>query len=196
VPTEEQLREIHRLALLGGETAIAQDVTSRLAGAWLQVSRFRAVRDLCRQTLQLGPAPDPLTYLARALRVLGGGLEALRLYREALQMYDEAGDRAGLATTLTNIGVVYDGLGQRTEALAYYEKALPLREEVGDRAGESVTRYNIAMLYRAQGQLREAVHELQQVVAIDEQVHSPNLEADRAMLAQVEAELGANPTHM
>jgi len=101
-----------------------------------------------------------------------------------------------LATTLSNIGVVYRRTGQLAEALAYYEKALPLREEVGDRAGESVTRYNIAMLYRAQGQLREAVHELQQVVAIDEQVHSPNLEADRAMLAQVEAELGANPTHM
>jgi hypothetical protein len=52
------------------------------------------------------------------------------------------------------------------------------------------------MLYRAQWQLREAVHELQQVVALDEQVHSPNLEADRTVLAQVEAELGANPPRM
>jgi len=196
VPTEEQLREIHRLALLGGEAAIAQDVTSRLAGPWLQVSRFRAVRDLSRQTLQLGATPTTLTYLARALRVLGDGHEALRLYREALHMYDEAGDRAGLATTLSNIGVVYNSLGQQTEALAYYAKALPIREEIGDRAGESVTRYNIAMLYRAQGQLQEAVHALRQVVALDEQVHSPDLEADRAMLAQVEAELDANPTRM
>ena len=101
MPTEEQLREIHRLALLGGEAAIAQDVTSRLAGPWLRVSRFRAVRDLSRQTLQLGPTPITLTYLARDLRVLGDVHEALRLYGEALHMYDEAWDRAGLAMTAT-----------------------------------------------------------------------------------------------
>jgi tetratricopeptide (TPR) repeat protein len=232
VPTEEQLREIHRLALRGGEVAIAQDVTHRLAGPWLGVSRFREVRDLCRQTLQLGSAPATLTYLARATRVLGDVQEALRLYREALQMYDGSGDRAGLAATLSNIGTVYDNLGQRAQALAYYEKALPIREEVGDRAGlattlsniglvydnlgqraqalvyyekalpiweevggragERVTRYNMAMLYRAQGQLRKAVEALQTVVALDEQIHSPDLEANRAVLTQVEAALDSN----
>ena len=53
--TEEQLLEIHRLALLGEETAIAQDVNARLAGAWLGVSRFRDVAELCSRTLELTP---------------------------------------------------------------------------------------------------------------------------------------------
>jgi len=61
---------------------------------------------------------------------------------------------------------------------------------VVERAGESVTRYNMAMIYRDQGKLREAVEELRQVVALDEQVHSRDLESDSAVLAQVEAELG------
>jgi len=230
MPTEEQLLEIHRLALLGGVANIAQDVTGRLADAWTGVSRFREVRDLCLKTLALGRVPDTLVYLARAKRVLGAVEEALRLYLEALKMYEEAGDRAGLAATLNNIGLVYDGTGQpaqaleyyrkaltireevgdraglattlnniglvynRTgqpaQALEYYHKALPIREEVGDRTGERVTRYNMAMLYREQGQLREAMEELRHVVELDEQVQSPDLESDRAMLAQVEAELG------
>jgi tetratricopeptide (TPR) repeat protein len=98
------------------------------------------------------------------------------------------GDRAGLAVTLNNIGLVYDRLGQPEQALAYYQQALPIREEVGDRAGESVTRYNMAMMYRAQGQLAEAVEALRQVVALDEQTQHPDLEADRAVLRQVEQE--------
>ena len=43
------------------------------------------------------------------------------------------GDRAGLATTLNNIGMVYQGTGQREQALEYFSKALPIMEEVGDR---------------------------------------------------------------
>jgi tetratricopeptide (TPR) repeat protein len=53
------------------------------------------------------------------------------------------GDRAGLATTLTNIGLVYDHLGQREQALASYQQALPIREAVGDRAGLAVTLKNL-----------------------------------------------------
>jgi Tfp pilus assembly protein PilF len=64
--------------------------------------------------------------------------------------------------------------------------------EVGNRAGESNTRHNLAMIYRAQGKLREAVEELKQVVELDELMQSPNLESDRAVLAQVQEEIGAS----
>jgi tetratricopeptide (TPR) repeat protein len=98
------------------------------------------------------------------------------------------GDRAGLAVTLNNIGLVYDHLGQRAQALEYYQRALPIWEAVGDRAGESVTRYNLAMIYRDQGRLAEAVEALRRVVALDEQTQHPDLASDTAMLRQVEQE--------
>jgi Tfp pilus assembly protein PilF len=63
---------------------------------------------------------------------------------------------------------------------------------VGNRAELATTRYNLAMIYRAQGRLREAVEELKQVVALDEVVQSPDLESDRAVLAQVQEEIGAS----
>jgi hypothetical protein len=57
MPTEEQLLEIHRLALLGAEPEIARNVTGRLASSWLGLSRFREVRELCTKTLDLEQDP-------------------------------------------------------------------------------------------------------------------------------------------
>ena len=151
MPTEEQLQEVHRLAILGGEADIAQDMTGRLAGAWLGFSRFQDVKDLCLKTLELEHDASTLNHLAQAKEVLGEVDEARRLYLDAFKMY----------------------------------------EEVGDRAGESVTRYNMAMIYRDQGKLQSAVEELRQVVELDTLVQGPDLESDKAMLAQLEEELGA-----
>ena len=99
------------------------------------------------------------------------------------------GDREGEAVTLNNIGSVYDSLGERDRALAYYEQALPLRRAVGDRAGEAVTRFNIAIIYRESSRLEEAAAELRKVVELDAAVKHPDLESDRRVLAEVEAQL-------
>ena len=53
------------------------------------------------------------------------------------------GDRGGEATTLNNIGAVYDALGDKRKALDFYEQALPLQRQVGDRGGEATTLNNI-----------------------------------------------------
>jgi tetratricopeptide (TPR) repeat protein len=170
MPTEEQLLEIHRLAVLGQSAAIARDVGTRLTGHWLGLSRFREVRALSLQTLSLGPHADTTGHLAQAKRVLGEVQEALTLYLDAFQMYEAVGDRAGLATTLTNIGVVYDDLGQREQALAYYQQARPITEEVGDRAGLAITLSNIGLVYANLGQREQALAYYQQARPIREEV--------------------------
>ncbi len=106
-----------------------------------------------------------------------------------LRICQEHGARKDEATLLNNIGLVYNALGQRQQALTYFERVLPIREEVGDRSGESVTRFNMALGYEAEGQLAEAVAQLERVVVIDEEVSHPDLESDRAVLAQVRAKL-------
>jgi CHAT domain-containing protein len=62
------------------------------------------------------------------------------------------GDRAGEATTLNNIGHVYDALGEKQKALDYWQQALPLSQAVGDRAGEATTLHNIGYLLQQQNQ--------------------------------------------
>jgi tetratricopeptide (TPR) repeat protein len=93
------------------------------------------------------------------------------------------GDRGGEATTLINIGAVYDALGEQRKALEYYEQALLLFRQVGDRRGESNTRtrYSVAMVHQA-----AAEEQLRQVVAFDEAIGHPDLERDRVQLARIQ----------
>ncbi len=120
--------------------------------------------------------------------ILGQQEKALQYYERAFPIMQEVGDRSGEAVMLNNIGGVYDTLGQRENALQYYERTLPIQQEVGDRSGEAVTRFNIAMILRRQGELERSVAELRRVVALDEIVQHPDLEKDRKVLAEVEAE--------
>jgi tetratricopeptide (TPR) repeat protein len=168
--TEEQLLEVHRLALLGIAADIARDVTSQLARSWLGLSRFREVRELCTKTLELGPDPDTFVHLARAKRVLGEVDEAMRLYRDALKIYEEVGDRAGLAVTLNNIGEVYRNTGQPDQALEYYHQVLPISEEVGDRGGIAQTLNNIGGVYSNIGQPDQALEYFNQALPILQEV--------------------------
>jgi tetratricopeptide (TPR) repeat protein len=92
---------------------------------------------------------------------------ALALFEEALPIRRAVGDRAGEATTLNNMALVYADTGQPQRALELFEEALPIRREVGDRAGEAATLYNLALLlYQSLNRPTEAVQHLQQAIAV------------------------------
>ncbi|MDZ7963168.1 MAG: CHAT domain-containing protein, partial [Aulosira sp. DedQUE10] len=67
------------------------------------------------------------------------------------------GDRGGEASTLNNIGAVYNALGEKHKALEYYNNALPLLRAVGDRGGEASTLNNIGAVYDALGEKHKAL---------------------------------------
>ncbi|MEH1890660.1 MAG: CHAT domain-containing tetratricopeptide repeat protein, partial [Nostoc sp.] len=83
--------------------------------------------------------------------------KALEFYNQALPLRRAVGDRSGEATTLNNIGGVYDALGQKQKALEFYNQALPLRRAVGDRSGEATTLNNIGLVYSDLGQKQKAL---------------------------------------
>jgi tetratricopeptide (TPR) repeat protein len=114
---------------------------------------------------------------------------ALSYFEKARSIFREVGSRNEEATTLNNIGMVLNDRRDWRAALSYLEQALPIHREVGDRTGEAVTRYNIAAAHKGEGRLLDAVAELELVVALDEAIQHPDLEADRAALKRVRAEL-------
>ena len=118
--------------------------------------------------------------------------EWLHWAERSREIREEVGDRAGLAVTLNNIGLIYDNKDEWDEALRYYERSREIRQEVGDHAGLAVTLFNMAMLHEKKGNLSEAVRMLERVVAIDEQVGHPDLESDRAELARLRKRLQAD----
>src|SRR5215470_15832496 len=126
--------EVHRLAVAGGEAGIARDVGGRVGRLWLARSRFADVARLAELTLTLGEDAGAFYQLGWARRATGDPAAALTAYSQALSQYRVVGDRGNEAATLNNIGLVYDGLGERQRALDYYGLALPIARDVGDRA--------------------------------------------------------------
>ena len=150
---------------------------------------YQRALPICREVGDRAGEAATLSNIGGVYDRRGDGDTALDYYQRALPICREVGDRAGEAATLSNIGAVYDGRGDGDTALDYYQRALPICREVGDRAGEAVTRYNIAMVYRGAGRLADAVAELEVVVELDRAVQHPDLAADTAVLAQIQAQL-------
>jgi CHAT domain-containing protein/Flp pilus assembly protein TadD len=83
--------------------------------------------------------------------------EAIKKYRAASPLYHALGKTSDEAVTLSNIGAVYDDLGEKQKALDYFGQALPLIRAVGDRGGEALTLNNIGALYSALGEKQKAL---------------------------------------
>ncbi|WP_231954469.1 tetratricopeptide repeat protein [Actinoplanes derwentensis] len=162
--------EVHRLAVSSGETLIARDIGSQMARLWLPRSRFADVEAIATATLTLGPDAGAFYDRGWARRATGRPRPALDDYQQAIDLYREAGDRGNEAATLTNIGLVYDGLGDRQRALDFYQQALPIRREVGDRAGEATTLTNIGLVYDGLGDRQRALDFYQQALPIRREV--------------------------
>jgi tetratricopeptide (TPR) repeat protein len=77
-----------------------------------------------------------------------------------------AGDAAGEARILNNIGSVYSALGEHQKALEFYNQALPIRRAVGDRGGEAAILNNIAAVYSALGEKQKALDFFNQALPI------------------------------
>jgi tetratricopeptide (TPR) repeat protein len=69
----------------------------------------------------------------------------------------EVGDKTQEATTLSNIGKVYNSLGDNQQALKFHNQALPLARRIGYKQREATILRNIARAYRKNGNLQQAL---------------------------------------
>jgi CHAT domain-containing protein/Tfp pilus assembly protein PilF len=100
----------------------------------------------------------------------GDRLNALRLYKEALAVHREVGDRVGEGRALSNIGALSQELGRIEDALRYGSEALVIRRELGDRAGEAVTVANLGLAHHQLGRLQEALGCFEEALRIDREL--------------------------
>jgi CHAT domain-containing protein len=90
----------------------------------------------------------------------------MKFYNQALSLRRAVGDRSGEATTLNNIGLVYNGFGDKIKALEFYSQALSLRRAVGDRGGEATTLNNIGRVYDVLGEKPKALELYNQALVL------------------------------
>jgi predicted ATPase/DNA-binding SARP family transcriptional activator len=97
---------------------------------------------------------------AASLAAAQGDLDhADALHAEALRRWREAGDRVGMATALTNLGLVADERGDPQQAAAYLQEALAIARTTGDRRGIAVALANL-------GQVAMTLQEHQRAAAL------------------------------
>ncbi|AFZ20937.1 CHAT domain-containing protein [Allocoleopsis franciscana] len=130
---------------------------------------------------------DQLLQEGERLNVNDNHEEALAKFEQALLIYQEIGDKAGVGVTLHNIGYVYYSKQEYPQSLAYFQQALSIQQELGNVVWEEINLKMIRRIYDDQGtqlfersQYREALEKFQQVLVIQKQLRElgkPELEA-------------------
>jgi tetratricopeptide (TPR) repeat protein len=95
---------------------------------------------------------------------------SLDYFRRALKIYEELGDRVGIAADYTNIGSVLQNQGNLPAALDYHNKALEIDEELGDRVNITADYTNIGSVLQGQGNLPAALEYYNKALKIDEEL--------------------------
>ena len=93
---------------------------------------------------------------------------ALKYASEALEHFQEIGDKTGTARILGDIGVVYWYQSNYPEALKYYFDALKINEEIGNKADIAATLCNIGIVYNSQQDYQKALEYITKANKIDE----------------------------
>ncbi|MBD2079796.1 tetratricopeptide repeat protein [Leptolyngbya sp. FACHB-17] len=172
--TGDQAIEIHRLALIGREGAIAAEIADRVADRWINKSRFREAGQLCRSTLEVTEDFRVRHQLAKTEEPLGETNSALQNYQKALEDYPDTDDKAVLrekAAIIHNLAnIYYANQRQVNQAINLYQQSLQLNEQIGNVQGKATTLHNLASIYATQGQVNQAINLYQQSLQLNEQI--------------------------
>ena len=111
--------------------------------------------------------------------------EAAQSWQEALKLYQEIDNRAGIADSLIGLGEVSRKLGNYEEAIDYHQRSLAIAEEIGDRAGIANSLIGLGNVSWNLGNYEEARDYYQRSLAIFEEM------GDRARMATSLGTLGS-----
>ena len=75
----------------------------------------------------------------------------------AYSIYKKIGDTTGMATSLNNIGIIHDKLGQYDSALHYFERGYDLWTLINDNTFRGLAQSNISNIYTKQKNVKKAI---------------------------------------
>ena len=131
-----------------------------------------------KQGLALAEKLDWKKGMANACRTIAGNYgygksdyaTALKYSLQALQQFQEIGDKTGTARILGDIGVVYWYQSDYPNALKYYFDALRINEELDNKADIAATLCNIGIVYNSQKEYQKALDYITKANKIDEEL--------------------------
>ena len=138
------------------------------ARAWLDAERanlvavtaYTAARGWSGHTVRLS------TSLYRYLVVGGHFSDGLTIHTYALHAARHAGEPAGEADALNNLGRIYRQQGHYRQAADHLQQALTIAREISDRVGEVRAMSTLGTVYHRQGHYRQVTDHLQQALTL------------------------------
>ena len=95
---------------------------------------------------------------------------AFQSWEQALRIYEEIGDRSGVAKSLGNLGIAYRSLGEYNKAIDYLQQSLAITQEIGDRSGVASSLINLGSAYYSLEEYNKAIDYYQQSLAITQEI--------------------------
>jgi tetratricopeptide (TPR) repeat protein len=123
--------------------------------------------------------------------IRGDHEQALDGYRRALAIFEELGDRGGMASSYHQLGMVAEERGDYEQALDWYRQSLTIKESLGDRRGIAITISQIGILLTKMGKPEEGLSWNLRSLAIRAELSLPQLSIDLRWLQRQQELLGA-----
>jgi tetratricopeptide (TPR) repeat protein len=128
---------------------------------WLTTAESQAVR------LENQPLKARVVHAeGTAYRNLGNLADAMRKFKEALDIRQEIGDKRGAAMVLADLAAVQDVQGRSDEALSTYQQALKNAKEADDKRTVGMVLSNMGAYYLDRGRYDEALASLKAALPI------------------------------
>jgi len=109
---------------------------------------------------------------------------ALEHFCRSLAMYEELGDRGGVASVTGNIGSVHLDTGNYPTAHEHYDRAMTIYEALGDRSGVASITNRIGIVYLETGNYPAALEHYHRALAMHEEL------GNRGGVARVTGNIG------
>ncbi len=154
-----------------GTSGTAGTAAAGIAGETAAVAAQRQALALAGRLGLLYEEGKALNNLGFALHTQGELRAALGSYRQALDVFERAGEQ-GLwkANLLLNLATVYGSLGEPDAALASTRQVLDLQRALGDRRGEARTLNNLGVLAYDGGDFGTALAAYEPALALEREL--------------------------
>jgi CHAT domain-containing protein len=103
--------------------------------------------------------------------------QAVQRFEQSIPLWQSAGDRAGEATALNQIGVIHQSLGDNPRALEYLQRAVALGRAVGEDGRLAETLSDLGAVYQTVGDATKALESCDEALRIARRLGDIRIEA-------------------
>lgn len=94
---------------------------------------------------------------------------ALEYFEKSMAIFEDIGDKQGIASSLNNFGLIYSNQDNYPLAIEYYEKSLAIAEEMGDKRSIINSLMNIGNVYKKESNYPAALQSYQTSLSLMEE---------------------------